>query len=63
MNDYNIVSTYNNYIIQNQERILRIVTESLSEDGSNILGSLSRAKYAGPLMQIAKEAVKDYLLE
>ena len=47
--------------MQNREKILRIVNESLSDDGNSILDSLARADYAEPLIQIAKDAVNDYL--
>ena len=40
-----------------------MVNESLSNDGSGILGSLMRPDYAESLKQIAKDAVKDYLSE
>ena len=50
-------------LIQPRERILRMVSESLSNDGSSILSSLKREDYVEPLIQIAKDAVKDYLLE
>lgn len=50
-------------LMQDRERILRMVNESLSNDGSSILGSLMRPDYAEPLKQIAKDAVKDYLSE
>ena len=59
--------SYYNFVIrvQNQERILRMVNESLRNDGSSklILDSLMNANYEEPLTQIAKDAVKDYLLE
>jgi hypothetical protein len=48
--------------IQNQEKLLRIVNESLSNDGGSILDSLKGANYAEPLIQIARDAVKKYLL-
>ena len=40
-----------------------MVNESLRNDRSSILDSLKNANYEEPLTQIAKDAVKDYLLE
>ena len=48
--------------IQNEEKLLRMVNESLRGDGSSILDSLKGADYTEPLRQFARDAVKDYLL-
>ena len=49
--------------IQPQDKLLRMVNESLSGDGSSILDSLKGANYAEPLRQMARDAVNDYLLK
>ena len=48
--------------VQNEEKLLRMVNESLRGDGSSILNSLKGVDYAEPLRQIARDAVKNYLL-